>query len=127
MKADLDSQNRTFADEGTTEEKAREEYQKIADRRVRLGLVLAEIGERNDIKVADEDLTRAVVERARQFPGQEQQVWDYYRKNPQAMAQLRAPLYEEKVVDFISELASVTDKKVSKEELFKPEDAAEAA
>jgi trigger factor len=127
VKADLDSQNRTFADEGTTEEKAREEYQRIADRRVRLGLVLAEIGERNDIKVADEDLTRAVVERARQFPGQEQQVWDYYRKNPQAMAQLRAPLYEEKVVDFISELASVTDKPVSKEELFKPDDAAEAA
>ncbi len=125
--ADLKSQNRTFADEGTTEEKAREEYQKIADRRVRLGLVLAEIGERNDIKVADEDLTRAVVERAREFPGQEQQVWDYYRKNPQAMAQLRAPLYEEKVVDFISELASVTDKPVSKEELFKPDDAAEAA
>jgi trigger factor len=127
VKADLDSQNRTFADEGTTEEKAREEYQRIADRRVRLGLVLAEIGERNDIKVADEDLTRAVVERARQFPGQEQQVWDYYRKNPQAMAQLRAPLYEEKVVDFISELASVTDKPVSKEELFKSDEAGEAA
>ena len=127
VKKDLDSQNRTFADEGTTEEKAREEYQRIADRRVRLGLVLAEIGERNDIKVADEDLTRAVVERARQFPGQEQQVWDYYRKNPQAMAQLRAPLYEEKVVDFISELANVADKPVSKEELFKPDDAAEAA
>ena len=80
---------------------------------MRLGLVLAEIGEKNNIKVADEELTRAVVERARQFPGQEQQVWDYYRKNPQAMAQLRAPLYEEKVVDFISELATVTDKKVS--------------
>ena len=89
--------------------------------------MLAEIGERNDIKVADEDLTRAVVERARQFPGQEQQVWDYYRKNPQAMAQLRAPLYEEKVVDFISELATVADKPVSKEELFKADDAAEAA
>ena len=127
VKADLDSQNRTFADEGTTEEKAREDYQRIADRRVRLGLVLAEIGERNDIKVADEDITRSVVERARQFPGQEQQVWDYYRKNPQAMAQLRAPLYEEKVVDFISELATVTDKPVSKDELFKAEDAADAA
>jgi trigger factor len=127
VKADLDSQNRTFADEGTTEEKAREDYQRIADRRVRLGLVLAEIGERTDIKVADEDITRAVVERARQFPGQEQQVWDYYRKNPQAMAQLRAPLYEEKVVDFISELATVTDKPVSKDELFKPEDPADAA
>jgi trigger factor len=125
--ADLDSQNRTFADENTTEEKAREEYRVIADRRVRLGLVLAEIGEKNQIKIADEELSRAVVEQARQYPGQEQQVWDYYRKNPQAMAQLRAPLFEEKVVDFISELASVTEKKVSREDLFKQDDEKTAA
>jgi trigger factor len=127
VKGDLEAANKTFADEGTTEEKAQAEYREIADRRVRLGLVLAEIGERNNIKVADEDLTRAVVERARQFPGQEQQVWDYYRKNPQAMAQLRAPLYEEKVVDFISELATVTDKTVSKDELFKQDEDIKAA
>jgi trigger factor len=127
VKGDLDAANKTFTDEGTTEEKAREEYRGIADRRVRLGLVLAEIGERNNIKVADEDLTRAVVERARQFPGQEQQVWDYYRKNPQAMAQLRAPLFEEKVVDFICELATVTDKRVSKDELFKQDEDIKAA
>jgi trigger factor len=127
VNSDLQSQNKTFADEGTTEEKAREEYRGIADRRVRLGLVLAEIGEKNNIKVADEDITRAVVERARQFPGQEQQVWDYYRKNPQAMAQIRAPLFEEKVVDFILELADVSEKKVSREELFKPEDEEAAA
>ncbi len=122
VKSELDSQNRTFADEGTTEEKAREDYRLIADRRVRLGLVLAEIGEKNNIKVADDDISRAVVERARQFTGQEQQVWDYYRKNPQAMAQIRAPLFEEKVVDFVLELASVSEKKVSREELFKPDD-----
>lgn len=119
---DLESQNRSFADEGTTEEKARAEYQAIADRRVRLGLVLAEIGEKNNITVTDEELTRAVVERARQFAGREQQVWDYYRKNPQAMASLRAPIYEEKVVDFVVELATVTDKPVSRQELFKDED-----
>ena len=124
---DLDAHNKTFADEGTTEEKAREEYRVIADRRVRLGLVLAEIGEKNSIKVADEELSRAVVEQARQYPGQEQQVWDFYRKNPQAMAQLRAPLFEEKVVDFISELASVTEKKVSREDLFKQDDDKAAA
>ena len=124
---DLDSKNRTFADEGTTEEKAREDYRKIADRRVRLGLVLAEIGEKNQIKVADEELSRAVVDQARQHPGQEQQVWDYYRKNPQAMGQLRAPLFEEKVVDFISELATVTEKKVSREDLFKQDDDQPAA
>ena len=81
------AQNRTFADEDTTEEKAKDEYRAIAERRVRLGLVLAEIGEKNNIKVTDEELSRAVMERARQFPGQEQQVWDYYRKNPQALAE----------------------------------------
>ncbi len=124
---DLDAQNRTFADEGTTEEKAREDYRRIADRRVRLGLVLAEIGDKNNIKVSDDELTRAVVERARQMPGQEQQVWDFYRKNPQAMAQLRAPIFEEKVVDFICELASVNEKKVSREELFKQDDESAAA
>lgn len=124
---DLDAHNKTFADEGTTEEKARAEYRVIADRRVRLGLVLAEIGEKNNIKVADEELSRAVVDQARQYPGQEQQVWDFYRKNPQAMAQLRAPLFEEKVVDFISELASVTEKKVSKEDLFKQDEDKAAA
>jgi trigger factor len=122
VQSDLESQGRTFADEDTTEEKARAEYQAIADRRVRLGLVLAEIGEKNKITVTDEEITRAVVERARQFPGQEQQVWDYYRKNPQAMASLRAPLYEEKVVDFVVELAKVTDKPVSRQDLFKDDE-----
>ena len=122
--SDLESQNKTFADEGTTEDKAREEYRTIADRRVRLGLVLAEIGEKN--KVTDEELGRAAAERARQFPGQEQQVWEYYRKNPLALASMRAPIYEEKVVDFLLELASVTDKPVSREELFKAEDDEEA-
>ena len=127
VQQDLTSQNRTFADEGTTEEEARAEYRKIAERRVRLGLVLAEIGERNNIQVSDDEVTRAVVERARQFPGQEQQVWDYYRRNPQAMASVRAPLFEEKVVDFLLELANVTEKKVTKEELYKEEDEEKAA
>lgn len=116
--SDLQSQGRTFADEDTTEEKAREEYRKLAERRVRLGLVLAEIGDKNQIKVSDEEISRAVVERSRQFAGQEQQVWEYYRKNPQAMASLRAPIYEEKVVDFLLELADVSEKQVSREELF---------
>ncbi|GGF56171.1 trigger factor [Azorhizobium oxalatiphilum] len=122
VQQDLTQQNRTFADEGTTEEDARAEYQKIAERRVRLGLVLAEIGERNNIQVSDDEVTRAVVERARQFPGQEQQVWDYYRRNAQAMASLRAPLFEEKVVDFLLELANVTEKQVSREELYKEDE-----
>ena len=125
--ADLEAQGRTFADENTTEEAAREEYGKIAERRVRLGLVIAEIGEKNDIKVSEEELTRAIVERARQFPGQEQQIWDYYRKNPSAVASLRAPIYEEKVVDFLLELAKVTEKTVSREELYNEDDQPAAA
>jgi trigger factor len=120
--SDLKSQNRTFEDEGTTEEKAKVEYRAIADRRVRLGLVLAEIGERNSIKVTDDELNRAVAERARQFPGREQEVWDYYRKNPSAIGALRAPIFEEKVVDFVVELAQVADKKVSREDLYKEDD-----
>lgn len=116
---DLKQQNRTFADEGTTEEKAREEYRAIAERRVRLGLVIAEIGEKNNITVSEDQLRAAVMEQVRQMPGREQQVWDYYRNNPGALAALRAPLFEDKVVDFVLELADVTDKPVSREELFK--------
>jgi trigger factor len=124
---DLESQGRTFADENTTEEAAREEYHKIAERRVRLGLVIAEIGEKNDIKVNEEELTRAIVERARQFPGQEQQIWDYYRNNPSAVAALRAPIFEEKVVDFLLELAKLDEKKVSREELYNEDEQPAAA
>jgi trigger factor len=119
---DLKQQNRTFEDEGTTEEKAREEYRAIAERRVRLGLVIAEIGDKNKISVTDDEVSRAVVERARQLPGREQEVWDYYRKNPDALASLRAPIFEEKVVDFILELAKVTEKPVSREELSKDDE-----
>jgi len=122
VEGDLKQQGRTFEDEGTTEEKAKAEYRGISERRVRLGLVIAEIGEKNNIKVTDEQLTAAVMERARQLPGQEQQVWDFYRNNPNALASLRAPLFEEKVVDFLLELADVTEKKVSREELFKEDE-----
>jgi trigger factor len=94
---------------------------------VRLGLVLAEIGDKNNIKIADEEVTRAIVEQARQMPGREQQVWDYYRKNPNALAELRAPIFEEKVVDFLLALAKVTEKPVSRDELYKVEDDEKAA
>jgi trigger factor len=127
VEGDLKSQGRTFADEGTTEEKAREEYRAIAERRVRLGLVLAEIGERNKITVPEEDISRAIVERARQVPGREQEVWDYYRKTPAAVAALRAPIFEEKVVDFLLELAAITEKQVSREDLLKDEEDEKAA
>ena len=119
---DLKAQGRTFADEGTTEEKAREEYRAIAERRVRLGLVLAEIGEKNKITVTEDEITRAFVERARQVPGREQEVWEYYRKTPAAVAAVRAPIFEEKVVDFLIELATVTEKQVSREDLLKDDE-----
>jgi trigger factor len=122
IEGDLKQQNRTFADEGTTEEKARAEYRTIAERRVRLGLVIAEIGDKNNIKVTDDQLTQAIVSQARTMPGQEQRVWDYYRNNPNALASLRAPLFEDKVVDFLLELATVTDKQVTREELFKDDE-----
>jgi trigger factor len=115
---DLESRKASFADEGTTEEKAREEYQGIANRRVRLGLVLADVGEKNKLTVSEEEVTRAIVERARQFPGQEQQAFEHMRKDPNTVAALRAPIFEEKVVDFLLELADVKDKTVSREALF---------
>ena len=127
IKAEMASTGKTFAEEGTTEEAAKEEYHKIADRRVRLGLVLSEIGEKNKITVTDDEVSRAVIERARSMPGREKEVWDYYRSNANALAQLRAPIYEDKVVDFILELANVTEKKVTKEDLYKDEDEKTAA
>ncbi|HEX3114494.1 MAG TPA: trigger factor [Bradyrhizobium sp.] len=125
IKAEMESSGKTFADEDTTEEAARQEYHKIADRRVRLGLVLSEIGEKNKITVTDDEVSRAVIERARAMPGREKEVWDYYRKNANALAQLRAPIYEDKVVDFILELANVTEKKVTREDLYRDDDEAE--
>jgi len=113
---------RTFADENTTEEAARAEYLGIAERRVRLGLLLAEVGAKADVKIGDEEMTQALVARARAFPGQEKQVWDFYRNNQQALAELRAPIYEEKVVDHILGLAKVEDRKVTAKELLQADD-----
>ncbi|WP_106753297.1 trigger factor [Pannonibacter carbonis] len=116
---DMTRNGKTFEDEGTTEEAAKADYRKIAERRVRLGLVLSEVGEKNSVQVTDEEVQRALFDRVRQFPGQERQVFEFYKNNPQALATLRAPIYEEKVVDFILSLAKVTDKTVTKEELQK--------
>jgi trigger factor len=125
--AEMSQGNRTFEDEGTTEEALREDYQKIAERRVRLGLVLSEIGEKNNIEVREEEIQRALAAQLRQFPGQEQAVLDYYRKDPQAIGSLRAPIFEEKVVDFLLELVNVTDKAVTPEEFLKDEEEEETA
>jgi trigger factor len=127
IKSEMASNGKSFADEGTTEEASEAEYRTIADRRVRLGLVLSEIGDKNKITVTDDEISRAVIERARQMPGREKEVWDYYRNNASAVAQLRAPIFEDKVVDFILELANVTEKNVTREELFKDEEADKSA
>ncbi|MFY9834108.1 MAG: trigger factor [Methylocystis sp.] len=104
------------------EDETRAEYRAIAERRVRLGLVLAEIGQKAGVTVEEKDLTDAVVERARQFPGQEKEVWDFYRKNENALASLRAPIYEERVVAHLAGIIGVSEKIVTREELFAEED-----
>jgi trigger factor len=114
----LEQSKSTFEAEGTTEEKAREEYRKLAERRVRLGLVLSEIGNENQIRIADEELRRAMIDRARQFPGQERQVVEFYRKNPGALNELRAPVYEDKVISFALEMVKITERKVTPSELL---------
>jgi trigger factor len=116
---EVEGHGRSFEDEGTTEEEAREQYRRIAERRVRLGLVVAEIGNANEVNVTDEEHQQALIAEVRRFPGQEQQVYDYYRKNPQALAGLRAPVFENKVVDFVIEQGEVTDKTMSRAELAK--------
>jgi len=99
-------------------EDVKQEYQAIAVRRVRLGLLLSEIGQKNEVIVSQEEVTRQISTEAQRYPGQEKEVFEFYQKNPQAMAQVRAPLFEEKVVDFIVELADVKDKNVSRDELI---------
>ena len=122
VEAERKQTGKSFEDEGTTEDAARADYRKIAERRVRLGLLLAAVGEKEKVEIKDDEVTQALVEKARQFPGQERQVWDFYQKNPQALAELRAPIFEEKVVDAILGQAKITDVEVSKDELFKLED-----
>jgi trigger factor len=114
---EMQKASKSFADEDTTEEKAREEYKKISERRVRLGLVLGTIGEKEGVQIADQEMQQALISRARQFPGQEKQVFDYYRQNAGALMELRGPLFEQKVVDVIVGKAKVSDKTVTREEL----------
>lgn len=111
-------------DSKKSEKKLKEDYKAIAERRVRLGLVLAEMGRSAGVTVSDQEVSNAIVQEARQYPGQERQVMDFYRQNPNATNALRAPIYEEKVCDWIFEQAKVTDKKVSRDELFKDDEPA---
>jgi len=124
---EMEQSAETFADEGTDEEEARKEYRTIAERRVGLGLILGEVGSANSVEVTEEEVNQALAERVRQFPGQEQQVYDFYQKNPGALNELRGPIFEQKVIDLIIAQADVSEKKVSKDELLRdPDDEAAA-
>ena len=122
VQADKEAGNLPEEDAKKSEKKLKEEYRKIAERRVRLGLVLAEIGRANNVQVSDQELNNAIMNEARNYPCQERQVLDFYRQNPNAAAQMRAPIYEEKVCDLIFDQAKVTDSKITKEELLKEDD-----
>lgn len=103
------------------------EYKTIAERRVRLGVVLAEIGNKQNVEISQEDIQQAVIKEAQKYPGQEAQIFEYFKSNPQALESIKAPIYEEKVVDYLLETAAITEKKVSAEELFKDDEAEEKA
>lgn len=121
----LEEAGKTFVDEGKTEDEAKAEYRQLAERRVRLGLVIGEIGDKASLQVTQDELRRAMIEQARRYPGQEKFVYEYYQKNPSALIELRAPIFEDKVVDHIVEQAKPVDKKVSSEELLKPVEGAD--
>ncbi len=112
-----DSEGATPVDESLSDDD-KKEYRQIAERRVRLALVLQEVGRLNNIEVSDEEVQRALFQEASRYPGQEKQIMELYQKNPQAMASIRAPLYEDKIVDFITEMAEVSEKKVTRDELL---------
>lgn len=109
-------------DADKSEDELKTEYRAIAERRVRLGLLLSEIGRRNNIEVTQEELNRAVINEARRFPGQERQVFEFFKNTPHAVENLKAPIFEDKVVDFVIELAKVTETKVSVEDLMRDPD-----
>jgi trigger factor len=113
--------------EGKSEDELKEEYRAIAERRVRLGLILSDIGQKNELKVEQHELNTAMMEQARRYPGQEQKVFDFFRKTPSALEHLRAPLYEDKVVDFILQMANVREQQVTPEELMAEPDASDVA
>ncbi|MEE8321678.1 MAG: trigger factor, partial [Gammaproteobacteria bacterium] len=124
LKADLERVGKEGEENGEVEneEETQAEYRSIAERRVKLGLILAEIGQHNTIDVSQEDLGKALQQEVAKYPGQEKQIYDLYNNNPQLLNRLRAPLFEDKVVDFILELANVTEAKITREELFKDPD-----
>lgn len=122
LQAEMDAGRTADEDKDKSEDELKAEYRKIAERRVRLGLVLAEIGRAAEITINEQEVQQALINEARNFPGQERQVIEFFQKNQNAMAQLRAPIYEDKVVDHILATAKVKEETVSKEDLLKEDD-----
>lgn len=122
VQTEMDAGRTPDEDKDKSEDDLKDEYGKIAERRVRLGLVLAEIGRVAEIQIDEQEVQQALISEARNFPGQERQVIEFFQKDPNAMAQLRAPIYEDKVVDHILDVAKVKEETVSKEDLLKEDD-----
>lgn len=118
VEEDLKRQDKTIEDLDKQEDEAKAEYRDIAVRRVRLGLLLSKVGQENNLTVTQDEVNRAMAEHAQNFPGQEQKIFELYQSNPEMRAQLEAPIMEDKVVDFILEMAQVNESKVSVEELL---------
>ena len=118
-------ENPEVHDHNHGEIEATEEHTKLAERRVRLGLLLAELGQRAEVEVTDAEMTQAIMQQARQYPGQERQFFEFVQQNQQMQQQLRAPIFEDKVVDYVFELATVADKEASKDDLQKAVEALE--
>jgi len=118
LQSEMDAGRVSDEDKEKSEDELKEEYRKIAERRVRLGLVLAEIGRSQEIKISEQEVQQALIREAQRYPGQERQVLEFFQKNEGAMAQLRAPIYEDKVVDHLLETVKVEEEKVSREELL---------
>jgi trigger factor len=117
VEADMKAGKLDGDDVGKDEDTLRADYRAIAERRVRLGLLLTEIGRTNNIQVANEEISRAMYAEAQRYPGQEKMVLEFFQKNPGAIENLRSPIFEEKVVDFMLELAKIDEKSVTAEEL----------
>jgi len=123
LQREMDAGRVTDEEKSKSEDELKAEYRKIAERRVRLGLVLAEIGRVADVRITEQEVNQALIREARQYPGQEREVVQFFQKNPNAMAQLRAPIYEDKVVDHILSVATIEETSVSRDELFKEDEA----
>ena len=118
LQQQLDQQKKELKDLELSEKEIRKNYTEISEKRVCTGLLIAEIGKQNNIQLEDNDINKALQLEMQKYPGQEKEILDYYQKNQDAIRQLTAPVFEDKVIDFILEKVNLKDVKVSREDLF---------